>query len=72
MRVGIIKAGTGVDVGYDFTRLMEDTPLEITESRGIYYYGYVAGRKDHPRGFMRSDRVQVRVQKQYVSTAGES
>lgn len=62
-----IKAGTGVHVDLDFTRLMVDTPIEITERRGRYVYGWIVGDKAHARGFMRRDRVKVETTREYIN-----
>jgi hypothetical protein len=56
-----IKAGWGVNVGQDFTRVMVDTPIEITDWRGRFAYGYIKGDPNHALGFMRADRVRVYV-----------
>lgn len=69
VRNATIKAGTGVNVGYDFTRLLADTPMEVTEVRGQLIFGTIAGTPDHPRGFMRSARVHVQTDKRFVEFA---
>jgi len=66
-----IKAGTGVHVDSDFARLMVDTPLEIDaqamkRARPREVYGWIAGDKTHPCGFMRRDRVRVCADRQCV------
>ena len=57
----ILKAGFGVNVGYDFARLNEDTPFEIDEkaTRGSHVYGWIAGNPNHKLGFMRAKRIRV-------------
>ena len=36
-----LQAGYGVHFGQNFTRLVDDTPIEITDWRGGEVYGYV-------------------------------
>lgn len=66
-----IKAGTGVDVDCDFTRLMVDTPIEIDaaamkRARPQEVWGWIAGDMASPRGFMRKPRVKVCTQRRFV------
>lgn len=57
-----LKAGWGVTIGYDFYRLPEDTPFEHAPDKPCRkgdIMGWIPGRPDHPRGFMRANRVLV-------------
>ncbi len=65
-----IKAGTGINVGNDFTRLTEDTPIEIDtkayKRRSFDVVGTIAGQPDSKLGFMRSARVRVLTELKYL------
>ena len=58
-----IKTGHGFNVGQDFARAKEDTPIEIDCERAGYVYGYIAGDPSSSLGFMRHDRIRVQVRK---------
>ncbi len=61
-----IKAGYGFDVGPNFARAKDDTPIEIApkeNARPGYVVGYIQGDKNSPLGFMRTNRVRVHVQR---------
>lgn len=65
----IIK-GWGFDVGQDFARAVEDTPIEIDESayaKPGHVVGYIAGNPKSTLGFLRHPKVRVHVQKQALS-----
>jgi hypothetical protein len=59
-----IRAGTGIDVGNDFTRLEANTEMVVREEHKGKYYGTIAGIPTHPRSFMRTQTVSVCVPKQ--------
>ena len=64
-----LKAGYGFDVGFDFARAERDEPIELAPSEYAKpgcIIGYIAGRKDHPLGFMRADRVRVHCRRQDI------
>lgn len=68
----IIKAGTGVNIGQDFTRLMVDTPIDIDAkaySRPLEAHGWIAGDPGSHLGFMRAPRVRVTVQRRFLAEA---
>ena len=52
--------GWGFNVGQDFARAIEDTPIEIVETRGSTVYGDIAGSPNARLGFMRAARIRVR------------
>jgi hypothetical protein len=65
MKYYIIK-GNGFDVGADFARASEDTPIELApheHARPHHVVGYIAGNPESKLGFMRAARVRVHVQK---------
>ncbi len=63
-----IKAGWGITVGQNFTRLETDTPFELdaTAQHPRCYYGWIAGDPDHRLVFMRLLRIRVMVDKRCV------
>ncbi len=66
-----IKQGYGFNVGQDFARAAQDTPIEIDPkaySAPCDVIGYIAGNPDGTLGFLRSERVRVRVQKSGLLT----
>lgn len=50
-----IKAGNGVNVGNDFARLKENTPIELTDehAKPNCAIGYINADPDSSLGFMR-------------------
>ena len=52
--------GWGFNVGQDFARAIEDTPIKIVETRGSTVYGDIAGDPNSSHGFMRAPRIRVR------------
>lgn len=65
-----IKTGWGFDVDVNFARATEDTPIELAPdepAKPQFIVGYIAGHPEHPRTFMRYDRVRVHVQKRAVA-----
>lgn len=56
--MAILKKGWGFEVGQNFARAPEDTPIRITEeyARPGHVIGYIAGFPDHALGFMRGDK----------------
>lgn len=70
-KVVTIKAGTGVHVDLDFTRLMVDTPLEVDQAamkhaRPFEVWGWIAGDATSRLGFMRRVKVRVCTERKYV------
>lgn len=64
-----IKAGTGINVDYDFTRLITDTPCEIEMTRQCYpHQAWVtfAGDANAQLGFMRQKKIRVLVERKYL------
>ena len=64
-----IRKGWGADIGNDFARMAEDTPITLAPTEFAkpgYVIGYIAGNPKHSLGFMRAARVRVHVQKQAI------
>lgn len=68
----VIKAGWGFNVGQDFARANEDTPIEIDCVRDSDTFGYIAANPKSTLGFLRGSyndsRVRVRVQTRGLET----
>ena len=62
-----IKKGYGFDVGQNFARAVEDTPIEIDTVQGCWIYGYIAGNPQSSLAFMRAPRIRVRVRNDCLS-----
>lgn len=65
-----ILAGWGFDVGQNFARASENTPIELAPkeyARAGCVIGYIAGNPESRLGFMRSARVRVHVQKRAIA-----
>ena len=62
----LIQSGCGFNVGHDFSRTSEPTPIDIVERRGRYVIGYIDGNPQSKLGFMRSIRVHVVVQERFI------
>ena len=70
MTMTFIKAGAGINVDHDFTRIMALTPIyDITPThKPRIVTGWIGGNLLHPCGFMRHDKVRVIVDKSYLVT----
>ena len=65
-----LKKASGFDVGHDFARAERDEPIELSakeHAKPGCVIGYISGRKDHPCGFMRSERIRIHCRKQDIS-----
>jgi hypothetical protein len=61
-----IKSGYGFDVGHDFARAAEDTPIELAPkeyAKPGHVIGYIVGNPNCKLGFLRSARVRVHVRR---------
>lgn len=68
MTATFIPKGYGFNVGQDFARATEDTYLEVDTKRDCWIYGYIAGNPQSSLGFLRPNRVRVRVRCDCVKT----
>jgi hypothetical protein len=64
----IIPQGYGFNVGHDFARATEDTPIEIEYRRQGHAYGTIAGNPKSSLGFMRGEQVRVSVQERFLQS----
>lgn len=62
-----IMKGFGFNVGHDFARATEDTPIDVDGSDARTVYGYIKGNPNSSLGFMRAGRIRVRVDKRCVA-----